>query len=171
MEQELAQFTAIYAQIVAYLVEYSLQIVGAVIVFLIGLFISRRVGALMLALCKRKNLDITLSRFFSSSARLTVVIATLIIVLRKNWHPDNALYSGDRRCRSRRWTCGAGATFKLQRGSEYHLHSAVCRRRHDKSERCMGHCRRGSPLTYRPHQRRWRDYHYPKQAHRWGDHP
>ena len=83
MEQELAQFTAIYAQIVAYLVEYSLQIVGAVIVFLIGLFISRRVGALMLALCKRKNLDITLSRFFSSSARLTVVVATLIIVLPK----------------------------------------------------------------------------------------
>jgi small conductance mechanosensitive channel len=51
MEQELAQFTAIYAQIVAYLVEYSFQIVGAVIVFLIGLFISRRVGALILALC------------------------------------------------------------------------------------------------------------------------
>ena len=83
MEQELAQFTAIYAQIVAYLVEYSPQIVGAVIVFLIGLFISRRVGALILALCKRKNLDITLSRFFSSSARLTVVVATLIIVLPK----------------------------------------------------------------------------------------
>lgn len=37
MEQELAQFTAIYAQIVGYLVEYSFQIVGAVIVFLIGL--------------------------------------------------------------------------------------------------------------------------------------
>jgi small conductance mechanosensitive channel len=37
----------------------------------------------MLALCKRKNLDITLSRFFSSSARLTVVVATLIIVLPK----------------------------------------------------------------------------------------
>ena len=83
MEQELAQFTAIYAQIVAYLVEYSFQIVGAVIVFLIGLFISRRVGAFILALCKRKNLDITLSRFFSSSARLTVVVATLIIVLPK----------------------------------------------------------------------------------------
>ena len=83
MKQELAQFTAIYIQIVAYLVEYSFQIVGAVIVFLIGLFISRRVGALILALCKRKNLDITLSRFFSSSARLTVVVATLIIVLPK----------------------------------------------------------------------------------------
>lgn len=83
MEQELAQFTAIYSQIVAYLVEYSFQIVGAVIVFLIGLFISRKVGSLILALCKRKSLDITLSRFFSSSARLTVVVATLIIVLPK----------------------------------------------------------------------------------------
>lgn len=83
MEQELAQFTAIYAQIVAYLVEYSFQIVGAVIVFIIGLFISRRVASLVLALCERKNLDVTLSRFFASSARLTVIVATLIIVLPK----------------------------------------------------------------------------------------
>lgn len=83
MEQELAQFTAIYTQIVAYLVDYSFQIVGAVIVFIVGLFISRRVASLILALCGRKNLDITLSRFFASSARLTVIVATLIIVLPK----------------------------------------------------------------------------------------
>ena len=83
MEQEFIKMTALYAQVVGYLVDYSFQIVGAVIVFLIGLFISRRVAALILALCERKNLDITLSRFFSSSARLTVVVATLIIVLPK----------------------------------------------------------------------------------------
>ena len=75
MEQELAQFTAIYTQIIAYLVDYSFQIVGAVIVFIVGLFISRRVASLILALCERKNLDITLSRFFASSARLTVIVA------------------------------------------------------------------------------------------------
>lgn len=83
MEQELVRMTALYEQIVSYLVNYSFQIFGAVIVFLIGLFISRRVAALILALCKRKNLDITLSRFFSSSGRLLVVVATLIIVLPK----------------------------------------------------------------------------------------
>ena len=83
MEQELVRMTALYEQIVSYLVSYSFQIFGAVIVFLIGLFISRRVAALILALCKRKNLDITLSRFFSSSGRLLVVVATLIIVLPK----------------------------------------------------------------------------------------
>jgi len=83
MEQELVKMTALYAQVVGYLMDYSFQIVGAVIVFLIGLFISRRVAALILAFCERKNLDITLSRFFSSSARLTVVVATLIIVLPK----------------------------------------------------------------------------------------
>lgn len=56
---------------------------GAVIVFLLGLFVSRRVAKLILLLCERKALDITLSRFFASSARLTVVAATLIIVLPK----------------------------------------------------------------------------------------
>ena len=83
MEQEIAQVTAIYNQIISYLVGYSFQIVGAVIVFLIGLFLSRRVSALILALCERKALDITLSRFFSSCARLAVIAATLVIVLPK----------------------------------------------------------------------------------------
>jgi small conductance mechanosensitive channel len=83
MEQELVRVTALYDQIVSYLVNYSFQIFGAAVVFLVGLFISRRVAALILALCKRKNLDITLSRFFSSSGRLLVVVATLIIVLPK----------------------------------------------------------------------------------------
>ena len=80
MEQELVRVTALYDQIVSYLVNYSFQIFGAAVVFLVGLFISRRVAALILALCKRKDLDITLSRFFSSSGRLLVVVATLIIV-------------------------------------------------------------------------------------------
>ena len=67
MKQELAQFTAIYIQIVAYLVEYSFQIVGAVIVFLIGLFISRRVS-----LCFACSFDVSFltnksSRFMDSS--------------------------------------------------------------------------------------------------------
>ena len=83
MEQELVRVTALYDQTVSYLVNYSFQIFGAAVVFLVGLFISRRVAALILALCKRKNLDITLSRFFSSSGRLLVVVATLIIVLPK----------------------------------------------------------------------------------------
>ena len=83
MEQELVRVTALYDQIVSYLVNYSFQIFGAAVVFLVGLFISRRVAALILALCKRKDLDITLSRFFSSSGRLLVVVATLIIVLPK----------------------------------------------------------------------------------------
>lgn len=83
MEQELAQFTELYTQIVSYLVNYSFQIVGAVIVFLIGLFVSRRAASLILNLCERKNLDITLSRFFASSARILVIVATLVIVLPK----------------------------------------------------------------------------------------
>ena len=47
MEQELAQFTAIYTQIIAYLVDYSFQIVGAVIVFIVGLFTMPRFRAVL----------------------------------------------------------------------------------------------------------------------------
>ena len=73
MEQELAQMTALYTQAIGYLVNYSFQIVGALVVFFIGLLISRRIARFVLALCERKQLDITLSRFFASTARLTQV--------------------------------------------------------------------------------------------------
>ena len=73
MEQELAQMTALYTQAIGYLVNYSFQIVGALVVFFIGLLISRRIARFVLALCERKQRDITLSRFFASTARLTQV--------------------------------------------------------------------------------------------------
>ena len=75
--------TALYTQVIVYLVNYSFQIVGALVVFSIGLFISRRIARFVLALCERKQLDITLSRFFASTTRLILVAATLMIVLPK----------------------------------------------------------------------------------------
>lgn len=81
--EELEQVGAIYNMVVAYLVSYSFQIVGAIVILAIGVYLGRRVGALVLALCQKRNLDITLSRFFGSCARLSVIGAAIIIALPK----------------------------------------------------------------------------------------
>lgn len=72
-QEELEQMTEVYNMLVAYLVNYSFQIFGAVVVLVLGVFVGRRLSNLVLALCAKKSLDITLSRFFASSARIAII--------------------------------------------------------------------------------------------------
>ena len=65
-QEELEQMTEVYNMLVTYLVNYSFQIFGAVVVLILGVFVGRRLSNLVLALCAKKSLDITLSRFFAS---------------------------------------------------------------------------------------------------------
>lgn len=83
MEQEIAQVTELYDLIVTYLVNYSFQILGAGIIMLIGVFLARRVSNLVLNLCERKDLDITLSRFFASCTRIAIIASAVVVVLPK----------------------------------------------------------------------------------------
>ncbi len=83
MDQELQQVAAIYEQITRFLVNYSFQLVGAVIVFLIGVYVARRIGRIVLSLCEKKGLDVTLSGFIASTVRILIIAMTAIIALGK----------------------------------------------------------------------------------------
>lgn len=83
MDQELEQFAAIYEQVTTFLVNYSFQLIGAVIVFLIGVFVARRISNVVLGLCERKGLDVTLSGFIANTVRLIIIVMTAIIALGK----------------------------------------------------------------------------------------
>lgn len=82
-QEELEQMTELYDMIVAYLVNYSFQILGAVVVLVLGSYVGRRVSDLVLALCAKKSLDITLSRFFASAARIGIIVSAVLIALPK----------------------------------------------------------------------------------------
>ncbi|MFH1983485.1 MAG: mechanosensitive ion channel family protein [Pseudomonadota bacterium] len=83
MEQELAQAKAVYQQVTEFFVSYSFQIIGALIILGIGALVARKVSNLVLRLCERKGLDITLSRFFANAARLAIIAAVAIVALGK----------------------------------------------------------------------------------------
>lgn len=83
MEQELQQAQAIYDLITTFFVNYSFQIIGALIVFGLGFLVARKVGDLVLKLCEKKELDITLSRFAASTARLAIIVMVAVIALGK----------------------------------------------------------------------------------------
>jgi small conductance mechanosensitive channel len=83
MQEEIEQFQAIYDMIVEFFVNYSFQLLGAVIVLLIGMIVASRVARGVLKLCEKKELDITLSRFIASFVKIVIIVGVAIIALGK----------------------------------------------------------------------------------------
>ena len=83
IDQELENLTYFYNLIIDFFINYSFQVIGAIIILILGLIVARWVGNLTLRLCKRHNVDITLSNFISSTVRLLLVAMVVIICLGK----------------------------------------------------------------------------------------
>jgi len=83
VEKELEQAQAIYKLITEFFINYSFQIIGAIIILLLGLLVARKVGNFVLRLCEKKELDITLSRFIASATKIIIVVMVAIIALGK----------------------------------------------------------------------------------------
>jgi len=83
MQEELQQVQAIYNTIVEFFVNYSFQLVGAVIILLVGMFIAGRVANWVERFCIGKNLDITLSRFLASFIKIAIIVGVAVIALGK----------------------------------------------------------------------------------------
>lgn len=83
LERELRQAQEVYRMVVEFFVNYSFQILGAIIILLIGLFIARKVGNFIMKLCEKKGLDITLSQFIASTAKIIVIVMVAIVALGK----------------------------------------------------------------------------------------
>jgi len=83
IKNELAQLQMIYDTVVNFFVNYSFQLVGALFILLIGLFVAARISRGVNKLCLAKGLDVTLSRFIANVARILVVTMVAIICLNK----------------------------------------------------------------------------------------
>lgn len=83
MEKELKEAQEIYRLITEFFITYSFQIIGAIIIIVIGILVARKVSNLVLKICENKGLDVTLSRFIANSTKLAIIIMIAIIALGK----------------------------------------------------------------------------------------
>jgi len=83
MQNELQMIQQIYNVVVEFIISYSFQIVGAIIILVIGIKLASWLGRLVTRLCERKNVDITLSRFLGSVVRIIVLTFVIIIAIGK----------------------------------------------------------------------------------------
>ena len=67
----------------AFLLQYGFQIVGAIIILLIGFKLAGWVAGLVGKLCERRKFDVTLSRFFANITRVAILTFVCIIALGK----------------------------------------------------------------------------------------
>ena len=66
-----------------FIVNYGFQFIGALIILALGWQIARWAGSVILRLCKRAELDVTLSAFFANVTKTVVLVFVVIIALGK----------------------------------------------------------------------------------------
>lgn len=81
MEEQLDLVTEVYQLIINFLVTYSFQLIGAVLVLALGFLVGGWVSRLVLRVAERRDVDVTLREFIASLVKGIVVGIFLIAVL------------------------------------------------------------------------------------------
>lgn len=80
---EIEQVEKYYTMISDYLVKYSMQLVGAVLILIFGLWIAQKLSKVVAGIMTRNNIDITLTNFVSNVVKVLLIIMFIIIALGK----------------------------------------------------------------------------------------
>jgi len=83
MESQITALQKLINTVIEFFVNYSFQVIGAIIILLVGLYIARWVASLIAKLCGKKELDVTLTRFLSSFIKALIISFALILALGK----------------------------------------------------------------------------------------
>ena len=83
MQDEMKAMQTLIDTVIDFFVNYSFQVVGAIIVLVAGIIAGRVVSSFLIKLFEKKHLDITLSRFVASVVKGIVIGFAVIIALGK----------------------------------------------------------------------------------------
>lgn len=83
MEKELESIQKFYNIIIEFFVNYSFQLVGAVIVFILGWYIANKVSNAIRKICEKNELDVTLTKFVVNIVKFSIIIGVSIVALGK----------------------------------------------------------------------------------------
>jgi small conductance mechanosensitive channel len=64
-------------------VTYSFEVLGAIIILIVGVLIGKWVSGFVLAICAKRKLDVTLSHFLASVVKILILVFAVIIAMGK----------------------------------------------------------------------------------------
>ncbi|MFA7255731.1 MAG: mechanosensitive ion channel family protein [Candidatus Omnitrophota bacterium] len=83
MEKEMSAVQKAIDKLIEFGTEYGLQVIGAILVLIIGNLVGNWVQGMVLKLCEKKKIDITLSKFIASCIKIGILAFAIIIALGK----------------------------------------------------------------------------------------
>ena len=83
MQDEIATLQKVYDALVEFIIKYSFQIFGAVIILVIGIKLAGWLGKMVERVCERREIDLTLGRFFGNVTKTLVLVFVIIIAIGK----------------------------------------------------------------------------------------
>ncbi len=83
MEKELENIQKFYNIIIEFFVNYSFQLIGAVIIFILGWYVANKVAQAVSKVCEKNELDVTLTKFIVNIVKFAIIIGVAIVAVGK----------------------------------------------------------------------------------------
>lgn len=83
IKKEIESMQNLYNIVTEFLVTYSFQIIGAVIITVLGVFVAKKVSSFIENFLEKKQIDVTLTKFIAASVKIIIIGGTAVIALGK----------------------------------------------------------------------------------------
>lgn len=83
VNEQLGLITHLYQVAIDYMVGYSFQLLGAIIVIIAGVFLGRWISGIILRAQEKRDVDVTLRQFISSTIRLLVIVMFAVVAVQQ----------------------------------------------------------------------------------------
>ena len=83
MKEEIESIQKIYDLLIEFVMNYSFQIIGAIIIIFLGVFVAKKVALGVGNVCARNEIDVTLTKFIVNIVKFGIIIGTVIIAVGK----------------------------------------------------------------------------------------
>jgi small conductance mechanosensitive channel len=83
MQEELDFIQKYSDLVVAYIATNAVRLAIGGIILLLGLYFAKAISRTVLKICAKRDVDVTLSRFFASSVKVVIIVLAAIVALSK----------------------------------------------------------------------------------------
>jgi small conductance mechanosensitive channel len=83
IDEELKQLDELKNQLIAWIAEKGAALTVAILIVVLGFWLAKNFSALISRVCKKRDIDITLTRFFAGFSKIIIVAFSVIMALSK----------------------------------------------------------------------------------------
>lgn len=83
LDEELQQLDELIIKFVEWLAARGASLVAAILIVVLGFWLAKNFSKLVFKICKKRDIDITLTRFFASFSKVVIIVFAVIMALSK----------------------------------------------------------------------------------------